>query len=108
MLLIVLGALVILLLLIAAVSPGPFDAAFEPPTTSSFTNPPPTTLPPIVSNVRVSSTGHLVKPKTSWDDFMAELEEEAKAEGPEAVKELAKFHTYFASLAAKLKEREGK
>jgi hypothetical protein len=59
--------------------------------------PAPTTLPPI-SKAQES--------KTSWDDFMAELEEEAKVEGPEAVKELETFRTYFASVAAKLKERD--
>jgi len=42
--------------------------------------------------------------RTSFDDFIKELEAEARAEGPEAVAELDAFRLHF-SLARQLAER---
>lgn len=45
---------------------------------------------------------------TSFDDFIKELEEEAEAEGPEAVAELEAFRLHFSlarQLAARRRER---
>lgn len=42
----------------------------------------------------------------SWARFMKELEAEAEAEGPEAVKELKVWRRHFREVAAQLKKRE--
>jgi DNA-binding Xre family transcriptional regulator len=39
-----------------------------------------------------------------WDDFVREVDEEAAAEGPQAVAELQAFHAYF-RLARRFAER---
>ncbi len=40
--------------------------------------------------------------RTNFDDFMDELEDEAKAEGPEAVAQFHAFGEYFASVALQI------